>query len=122
MGSELVNLGVIDVRRGDFADGRTMYAQALRSYQEAGNKNGIVVVTGNTGNLFRAEGRLPEALASYQTTLRLSTELGHRGSEALCLQAIGDVQVEKAIFPMLSNNSVRPWRFNGRSAPGAIMP
>ena len=50
---------------------------------------------GNMGNLLRAEGRLPEALADYETVMRFSTELGHKGYVALCLQAIAEVEAEK---------------------------
>jgi tetratricopeptide (TPR) repeat protein len=66
---------------------------------QAGDKNGIIVVSGNMGNLLREEGRLTEALVSYNNALSLSNELGHRGSGALCLQAMGDLQAEKGDLP-----------------------
>ena len=94
-GSELNNLGLIYVKRGDFATGHNLYAQALRSYQTAGDKNGIAVVTGNAGNLLRSEGRISEALVDFETTLKLSNELGHRASAARSLASIGDVLLEK---------------------------
>jgi tetratricopeptide (TPR) repeat protein len=66
-----------------------MYDESFRCYQEAGDKPGMAAVTGNTGNLLRAQGKLADALAHYQTALAISNEIGHRSSAGQALQAIG---------------------------------
>ncbi len=53
------------------------------------------MATGNTGMLLRGQGRLQEAIAHFQETLRLSNELGDRSSAALAFSAIGEVMAEK---------------------------
>ena len=59
-----------------------LHYRDLRSQKER-------AVTGNTGNLLRAQGKLAEALAHYQKALAISNEMGHRSSAAQALQAIG---------------------------------
>src|SRR5207245_3552789 len=88
---ELINLGLISAKKGDFTTARRMYDESFRSYQKAGDKNGMAGVMGNTGTLLRMQGKLHDALINYQKTLTLSNEVGHRGSAAEALTAIGDV-------------------------------
>jgi len=53
------------------------------------------MATGNTGMLLRSQGRLQEAIAHFQETLRLSNDLGDKSSAALAFQATGEVMIEK---------------------------
>jgi len=56
-------------------------------------------VMGDTGILLRAQGKLQDALNHFQKTFELSNELGHRGSAAQALAAIGDVLFEEGNLP-----------------------
>ena len=96
---ELMNLGVISAKKGDFTTARRMYDESFRSYQKAGDKNGMAGVMGNTGILLRTQGKLQDALNHFQKTFELSNEVGHRGSAAQALAAIGDVLLEQGDLP-----------------------
>ena len=54
---------------GDFVTGLKLYDEAFRSLQQAGDKPDMAAVTGNTGNLLRAQGKLEDAVAHYQKAL-----------------------------------------------------
>jgi tetratricopeptide (TPR) repeat protein len=74
---ELLNLGLILVKKGDFTSARQMYDEAFQFDQRAGDKNGMAAVMGDTGILLRIQGRLHDALNHFQHTLDLSNEVGH---------------------------------------------
>jgi tetratricopeptide (TPR) repeat protein len=91
---ELANLGLIAAQEGDTASAEKIYAEALEDFGDAGDKHGMAVVAGNTGDLFHSEGRLGKALAEYREALVLAREVGHKSSEAIDLQLIGNVLQE----------------------------
>ena len=53
------------------------------------------VITGNTGDILHAEGRLGDALAEYKDALVLAREVGHKSSEAIDIKLMGDVLADQ---------------------------
>ncbi len=76
-----------------------MYDEAFQFDQQAGDKNGMAAVMGDTGILLRIQGRLHDALSHFQQALDLSNEVGHRSSSAQAMSAIGDVLIEEGDLP-----------------------
>ena len=59
---ELVNPGVISVKKGDFPTVRRLYDESLLgTTRRAANKSGMAAVMGDTGILLRAKGKLQDA-------------------------------------------------------------
>jgi tetratricopeptide (TPR) repeat protein len=55
----------------------------------------MAAAMGDTGILLRIQGKLQDALSHFQKTFELSNEMGHRGSAAQALSAMGDVALEQ---------------------------
>jgi tetratricopeptide (TPR) repeat protein len=82
---------LIHIQQGDLTTGKKMYAESLDVFREIGDKQGMSVVTGNTGDVFYVEGQLGAALAEYKDALVLAREVGHKSSEAIDTKNMGDV-------------------------------
>jgi tetratricopeptide (TPR) repeat protein len=59
----------------------------------------MAAAMGDTGILLRIQGKLQDALSHFQRTFELSNEMGHGGSAAQALSAMGDVALEQGKLP-----------------------
>jgi len=86
----------------------------FRSYQKAGDKNGMAGVMGNTGTLLRMQGKLHDASSIIRRRSRCLTRWGIEFA-AEALTAIGDVLLEEGVslaitdVPTGFNYSARNW-------------
>jgi tetratricopeptide (TPR) repeat protein len=87
------------MQQGDLTASKKMYAEALKAYQEIGDKHGMEVITANTGDILYEEGQVGGALAEYKDALVLAREVGHRSSEAIDIKNMGDVLADQGDLP-----------------------
>lgn len=76
------------VEQGDYAEATTCYQQALRTQQEAGDRDGEGITLVNLGNLCLYLGAYAEAKPYYQPALSIHQETGARANES---QTIGNL-------------------------------
>ncbi len=77
---------------GDTAQSQRSYGQALTTYRDIGDKNGVALAKIGLGDVFLVLGRLSEARDMYQDALEICRQLGSRNRQAVALAGLGRVQ------------------------------
>ena len=87
------NLGNAERQRGNFADARARYAEALALFQGAGDFANIGWTMGHLGDVARDEGSLAEARSRYRESLAIFVEIQHKRGMASALTDLGDLSL-----------------------------
>ncbi len=93
-GAELA-LGSFLQLRGDHAEALERSTNALKLFEELGDRAGVALAIGGVGNVYAGRGDYDRALASYQQQLTISEELGDRRSVAAAVASMGRVYADR---------------------------
>lgn len=89
-----LNLGNVSVQQANFHDAHHYYEQAMDDYQKQRDNVGAAKVKANLSDLYRREGRLPEALATIQDALCTFKMEGACYSYALAQNDLGCIYLQ----------------------------
>jgi transcriptional regulator with GAF, ATPase, and Fis domain/tetratricopeptide (TPR) repeat protein len=76
------------MNRGDEEEAERWLEASVRFADRIGSKHGLAVVHRTRGDWAREVGRFEEALDHFETSLRLSREIGHRKEESFSLEPL----------------------------------
>jgi tetratricopeptide (TPR) repeat protein len=76
---------------GEVDEAMRLYRDALKIYEEVGDRAGLAVTLNNIGEVYRNTGQPDQALEYYHQVLPISEEVGDRGGIAQTLNNIGGV-------------------------------
>ncbi|MFI5491512.1 tetratricopeptide repeat protein [Actinoplanes sp. NPDC051859] len=94
---------------GPVAEAATVTACAVTAARAIGDRDAQARALAHLGRLHRRQGRLPEALETYQQALTLYTELGDRAAEALVLRNLGSVDWRRGDYRQAAEHYRRAW-------------
>lgn len=89
--STLINVGYVEMIRGDTSAAEAAFEDALEIHTELGNDPGIALVTHIFGGLEEERGAYAAALERYQRALRLRDSLGDEHAQAQSYSHVGNV-------------------------------
>lgn len=77
-GSALVNIGLINKKKGNVTLGIEYYIQALEIFEEIGSDEGIGLCLNNLGAAYRYLGQMQDALEAYNRSLKIREKIGDK--------------------------------------------
>jgi len=94
----LVGAAVIVSQQGDDAEAKTLYEEALTTYRELGDRDGIGYALRSLANVVLAQGDFSTARTLYEESLEIARELGDFHTVGGLLGAIGEVAGEQGDY------------------------
>lgn len=94
LGSALNSLGNAVLNYGDYEQGRTYFAEALKITQEIGSLNDQANALSGLGLYYSLVQDYPTALDYYQQSLAIHQSIGNRYNEGVALENIGSIYLQ----------------------------
>src|SRR5262249_28443604 len=92
LGAEYDNIGDIYLFLGDVRRARRSYEDALSTYREIGDQNGMALAEIGLGDVLFLLGKLDDAQSMYRQALETCKQLGSRNRQALALAGLARVR------------------------------
>jgi len=82
-----------------YSDAESLYRDAIRHYQQYGNRQGEATALNQMGLIHEEKAEFSQALKLYQDSLRLSEELGDLTNQMRVLNQLGNVYTKTGNYP-----------------------